>query len=513
MAALRGLHVKTLTPAVDATLQRARPALVKTLDHRGDWAARKRASGITFLLGRSWLDPWADLAPTPEAAAERLFGMMQGEMIRQRGVYDAWETPWNERYASGAELRDHARAVRRFCDLARGIGVAVAVGNFSVGTPEPTELASVAEVMLGGAAYLSLHEYWLPGRFDSPWWVGRWRRLLDALPARLRRPVLITECGIDGGLDTPHRPAPQAGWRAYNVTPPTYVQQLDAYAGQLGPEVVGMTVFNAGTDDPQWLSFEVANVAEVEWWLAAGPRSWSPPTPPPVTPPPPPAGGTMPDYFSPNHDGQRTQTLGVVIHSTRGGASTGAAEYQATLNWFANPAAQVSAHAVVGPAGEVARPVDPALIAWHARSYNQTHLGIELVQPRAGDPLPPATLGAAARVVAAWCVRYKIPIDWSTTRGLAEHREIPPGVTDGKTDVGAPFDRAAFLAAVRREAQALAPAPALNVGELLVFPSWAQARLANKQDFRGAAGLADFRAHLGAIGCDATTPARYGWPA
>ncbi len=221
----------------------------------------------------------------------------------------------------------------------------------------------------------------------------------------------------------------------------------------------------------------------------------------------------MANYQSPNHDGPRAQTLGVVLHSTRGGAASLDAEYQATLNWFANPASGVSAHAVVGPNGEVAYPVADNLIAWHARSYNQTHLGIELVQSRPGQAIPAPCLAVAARVVAQWCVRYKIPIVWSTTKGLAEHREIPPGVADRKTDIGPGFDRATFLQRVKEEAWALAPKPLLNVGELSVFPTWSLARLANKQDFRGSAGLDAFRQHLKALGCDAANPGRYGWPA
>jgi hypothetical protein len=153
-------------------------------------------------------------------------------------------------------------------------------------------------------------------------------------------------------------------------------------------------------------------------------------------------------YFSPNHAGVRAQTRGIVLHATLSGtAPTLQREYDATLSWFANSASQVSAHAVVGPGGQVAYPVDPAQIAWHAKSpANEERLGLEMVKVHLADPILPEILDGAAKIVAGWCKVYAIPLVWSIERGLAEHHEMPG---NDHQDVGGPFDRADFLARVR----------------------------------------------------------------
>lgn len=163
---------------------------------------------------------------------------------------------------------------------------------------------------------------------------------------------------------------------------------------------------------------------------------------------------------SPNRGGVRPHTYGVVLHSTRGGASSYDAEYRAKLNHFASRASQVSAHAVVGPNGEADFPVADDLEAWHAEEHNKTHLGIELVQPKPGDPIPEPTLRRAAQIVKGWQAKYGFPLQWSTESGLAEHREMPQGKRVGKSDVGPPFDQGAFLRMVGGSSST-DPAPAL----------------------------------------------------
>lgn len=270
---LRGVHINTLDNGAMSLLQQARPALVKTLDFGPDWAALKADCDIRFLLGRVWCDDDAAMMPTPERAAERLWKRVWGQIQRHALALDAIETPWNEAHQWGVALEEHGTACRRFCELAHGEGIRVAVGNFSVGNPEPSALAASFVEGLEAADYLSLHEYWLPDNFNAPWWVGRWRRLLDALPENMRRPVIISECGIDGGLEG--RGAATAGWRAYGLTGGQYAPQLAAYVDSLDSDVLGVAVFNAG-DYPggRWGSFEIGGASEVAAWLRAGPREW-----------------------------------------------------------------------------------------------------------------------------------------------------------------------------------------------------------------------------------------------
>ncbi len=112
------------------------------------------------------------------------------------------------------------------------------------------------------------------------------------------------------------------------------------------------------------------------------------------------------------------------------------AEFTATLSWFTNPAAQVSAHVVIAYDGTIAECVDPDYIAWHARELNGTHLGVELVQPRLGDPISDAQYASLAWWLRQMSERYGFSL---TPETLVEHRDTAPGRRDGKTDIGPPF--------------------------------------------------------------------------
>lgn len=158
-----------------------------------------------------------------------------------------------------------------------------------------------------------------------------------------------------------------------------------------------------------------------------------------------------PEFTSPNHDGRRLATVGLVMHATLGPSNSPEEEYWATITWFQDHASQASAHAVVGPGGKIHRSVRTEEIAWHCRASNGRWLGMELSKPfsQIDQPIGDDILDAAARLAAAWCHDFKIPLVWSTTAGLAEHHEMPTN-TDGHRDVGGPFDRADFLARIKR---------------------------------------------------------------
>ena len=139
---------------------------------------------------------------------------------------------------------------------------------------------------------------------------------------------------------------------------------------------------------------------------------------------------------SPNHAGKRFQTVGCVIHSTRGNASSLHNEFVGTLNHFMNPASEVSAHIVIAADGTIAKVVDPDLVAFHAGEHNHTHLGIELVQPRLGDEITDAQY----RSCAIWLKEMTEKFGFALDRGnLPEHRETSQGAGVGKSDVGLPY--------------------------------------------------------------------------
>lgn len=121
------------------------------------------------------------------------------------------------------------------------------------------------------------------------------------------------------------------------------------------------------------------------------------------------------------------------MHSTRGNASSPENEFQGTLNWFANPASQVSAHIVIAMDGRIAECVDPALEAWHARAENARRLGVELCQSRPGDHITDAQLQSAAWWIKRMAARFGFPL---VADAIPEHRTVPSGIADGKTDIG-----------------------------------------------------------------------------
>src|SRR5207244_2153452 len=80
-----------------------------------------------------------------------------------------------------------------------------------------------------------------------------------------------------------------------------------------------------------------------------------------------------------------TRTINrVVIHITDGGKNI-----NGTIGWFQNPAANVSAHYVVGQDGAVVQMVKHNDVAWHAGSANGDSIGIaHVANPKGLKPAP-----------------------------------------------------------------------------------------------------------------------------
>ena len=149
---------------------------------------------------------------------------------------------------------------------------------------------------------------------------------------------------------------------------------------------------------------------------------------------------------TPFHGGKRGVTNGVVLHSTRGRSATVEEEFAATLGWFSDPISKVCSHVVIAFDGTIAGVVDPDLVAWHAGSpANETMLGVELVQPYRGDSISAAQYRSLAWWLGQMSSRFGFPLD---AAHLPEHRQIPEGIAEGKSDIGSPFDVSIVLALV-----------------------------------------------------------------
>ncbi len=152
---------------------------------------------------------------------------------------------------------------------------------------------------------------------------------------------------------------------------------------------------------------------------------------------------------SPNYDIGPIAPRGIVVHGTDSGVAKSLADEEtSSIAWLCNtspegnPNRAVSAHSLAGP-GRVTRLVLPPHRAWHARTWND-HLGIELVHAIYTEAVDPLVLRTAAWECAQWVKQFNIPLVWGDP-GFQEHREVPPGIQDGKVDVSTQFDHAAFL--------------------------------------------------------------------
>lgn len=119
--------------------------------------------------------------------------------------------------------------------------------------------------------------------------------------------------------------------------------------------------------------------------------------------------------------------------------------------WLTDPASKVSAHYLIGRAGELIQMVDDNDTAWHAgesewggvKGVNAFSIGIELVNSNDEKmEYPDAQMAVCADLVTAICLERKIK-----NQNVVGHKDIAPG---RKTDP-AGFDWIGFRARLASE--------------------------------------------------------------
>jgi hypothetical protein len=153
-------------------------------------------------------------------------------------------------------------------------GRKAAIGSFSVGTPQIVTSYGARDGSYWRAFYpaidaaranggiLSLHEYSAPSmqsQFESGsgegWTTGRYRKVYNwfLIPEGRQIPLIITECGIDGGVIGQG----QKGWKSY-ATADQYMSQLKWYDSVLQQDsyVLGATIF--ALEIYNWQDFDIA---------------------------------------------------------------------------------------------------------------------------------------------------------------------------------------------------------------------------------------------------------------
>ena len=125
----------------------------------------------------------------------------------------------------------------------------------------------------------------------------------------------------------------------------------------------------------------------------------------------------------------------IVIHVSQGSLDS-------TLNWFANPKANVSAHYVIAQDGKVFAPVPEEDTAWHAGklAMNARSIGIELIGVGEDYAGTEPQLEACAKLIAGIAERHDFPVD---EVHVIPHNAVKPTKCPAAVHVAALIKRAA----------------------------------------------------------------------
>jgi len=209
------------------------------------------------------------------AGADAYFERLHGAYNARRYV-TVWQgpnEPWVGERTQRVSLADFTW---RWAELMHNDSFRVGTGAFSVGRPDYLEshIAELLPACLAGD-YVIVHEYSAP-RMQSR--AGdhclRYRWLYDAMRELVNReppPLLIGECGIDGGVAPVHRA--RTGWKTFTTSFESYLQQLIWYDQQIQKDdyVVAAFPFVCGARQ-DWRDFDIdeGNARLLAAYMAGG---------------------------------------------------------------------------------------------------------------------------------------------------------------------------------------------------------------------------------------------------
>lgn len=253
-----GPHIQHLDDAVKVWLFRARPRIVKVLepDDVDFWLDCKRQWNPLIIGRRPDLAESIDWA-SPERSADEASQLVL-EWAEIAPHVDIWEgrneviindaIPGTER----EKARAYTRHEIRFAFNLRDYGKRASLFQFSAGNPYTLELWRdiLWEAPAQTHCPINLHAYSQPTMQSAADWLTlRHRKVWDLLPQQARTGIIISECGIDGGIWTHGLPEPRlrVGWQGY-CSEAEYLAQLRWFDSELQKDdyIVGATIFNAG---------------------------------------------------------------------------------------------------------------------------------------------------------------------------------------------------------------------------------------------------------------------------
>ena len=277
------LHFVRGSPGTYAWMQTVRPSFVKLVDAALAWSPDLRHEFPNMMqIGRvTGVEDDALLRKNAIVAANE-FVARNLPYYKKYPDIDYWEG-YNEWTATNDPRAWQAYAefeAQRAC-LMQSYGYHAVIGNFAAGRPEYAEMLvflPAIRIGLSCGAILGLHEYSAPtlqygygqGVPHRPPYPDRgmltlryrfWYQDLF-MPLDLPIPLVITEVGIDGGVQA-GRPGPQgvSGWQNFakywretglgNDAAEVYVSQLAWYDSEIrqDPYVLGAAIYQAGSYD------------------------------------------------------------------------------------------------------------------------------------------------------------------------------------------------------------------------------------------------------------------------
>ncbi len=279
------LHFVRGSPGSYKWMQAVRPSFVKLVDAALAWSPDLRHEFPDMMqIGRvTDVEDDALVRMNPILAANE-FVAKNLQYYRKYPDIDYWEgyNEWNAAKANDPQAwQAYAQFEAQRACLMQSYGYKAVIGNFSAGRPEYAEmLVFVPAVRIGlkCGAILGLHEYSAPtlqygygqGVPHRPPYPDRGMLTLRYrfwyqdmfIPLNLPIPLVITEVGIDGGVQA-GRPGPQGvtGWKNFasywrdtglgNDAAKVYVSQLAWYDSEIrqDPYVLGAAIYQAGSYD------------------------------------------------------------------------------------------------------------------------------------------------------------------------------------------------------------------------------------------------------------------------
>lgn len=292
-----GLFVGHNDPQLFELLKTQAVPVVKTLELDTNFLSQiKQVSPNTKIIGRIDL-PQLDLnAMDPIVAAQDFVDkvLVYADDPARRQYVDGWEA-YNEPVAANAD--EMARLAQFEAERTRLLGergIRSVIGNFGTGQP-PMELwpafLPAVEAAKQYNGWLGLHEYAAPtiyylstrenqGRYpgvtpeDTGWLTLRYRKVYNEIlrPAGLEIPLVMTELGVDGLVQSRPGPPDARGWQEFQGFwaengyglwgPGAYVEQLVWYdkAMQQDDYVLGGTIY-ALAPTAGWETYDIRGPA------------------------------------------------------------------------------------------------------------------------------------------------------------------------------------------------------------------------------------------------------------